>query len=99
MDYLKNISRTLGKGAAIRLIVPTFFDPRRRVSQRVLDSLAKTFGNRVAKPIRVDTQLSEAPGAGKTIFEYAPRSRGAIDYARLTERVATMPPFDNDKTE
>jgi chromosome partitioning protein len=84
MDYLKNISRTLGKGAAIRLIVPTFFDPRRRVSQRVLDSLAKTFGNRVAKPIRVDTQLSEAPGAGKTRFEYAPRRRGAIDYARMT---------------
>jgi chromosome partitioning protein len=99
MDYLKLISRTLGKGATIRLIIPTFYDSRRRVSQRVLDALAKTFGDRVTKPIRVDTQLSEAPGEGKTIFEYAPRSRGAVDYARLTERVATMPPLATDTTE
>lgn len=99
MEYLKTISRTLGKGASIRLIIPTFYDTRRRVSQRVLDSLNKTFGDRVARPIRVDTQISEAPGEGKTIFEYAPRSRGAVDYARLTERVATMPPLARDKTE
>ncbi|GIK41260.1 MAG: hypothetical protein BroJett011_50930 [Chloroflexota bacterium] len=99
LEYLKTISRTLGKGATIRLIIPTFYDPRRRVSQRVLGALEKTFGERVTKPIRVDTQLSEAPGAGKTIFEYAPRSRGAVDYARLTEAVATMPPLDRDKAE
>jgi chromosome partitioning protein len=99
LEYLKSISRMLGKSATIRLIIPTFYDPRRRVSQRVLSALEKTFGDRVTKPIRVDTQLSEAPGDGKTIFEFAPRSRGAIDYARLTEVVAAMPPLDNDKTE
>lgn len=99
MEYLKSISRMLGKSAAIRLIIPTFFDPRRQVSQRVLAALEKTFGDRVALPVRVDTKLSEAPGEGKTIFEYAPRSRGAIDYARLTEVVATMPPLDRNKTE
>ena len=99
LEYLKSISRMLGKSATIRLIVPTFYDPRRRVSQRVLSALEKTFGDRVTKPIRVDTQLSEAPGDGKTIFEFAPRSRGAIDYARLTEVVATMPPLDPSQTE
>jgi len=99
LEYLKSISRMLGKGATIRLIIPTFFDPRRQVSLRVLAALEKTFGDRVTLPVRVDTKLSEAPGEGKTIFEYAPRSRGAVDYARLTEVVATMPPLDQDKTE
>lgn len=99
LEYLKSISRTLGKGATIRLIIPTFYDPRRRVSERVLTALEKTFGERVTKPIRVDAQLTEAPGVGKTIFEYAPRSRGAIDYARLTELVAAMPPLDRYQTE
>lgn len=99
MDYLKSVSHILGKSATIRLIIPTFYDPRRRVSERVLTALEKTFGARVTKPIRVDTQLSEAPGGGKTIFEYAPRSRGAIDYARLTELVATMPMLEPNKTE
>ena len=90
MGYLQSISRTLGHTAAIRLVIPTMYDPRRRVSKQVI-KLLKDLGPRVARPIRVDTQLSEAPGHGKTIFEYAPRSRGAVDYARLTETVAKMP--------
>jgi len=92
MDYLKDIHSVLGKGAEIRLIVPTMYDPRRKVSEQVL-SLLKKLGPRVARPIWIDTKLSEAPGSGKTIFEYAARSRGAVDYAHLTETVAEMGPI------
>lgn len=90
MTYLKNVHSILGKGAIIRLVIPTMYDPRRKVSQQVLDMLKK-LGPKVTEPIWVDTKLSEAPGEGQTIFEYASRSRGAADYARLTEMVATMP--------
>jgi len=93
MSYLRTISRMLGRGAIIRLIIPTFYDPRRRVSDLVLQSLVNDFGSRVTHPIRIDTLLSEAPGVGKTIFEYAQRSRGARDYARLAELVDRMPPL------
>ena len=93
MSYLRTISRMLGRGATIRLIIPTFYDPRRRVSDLVLQSLVNDFGSRVTHPIRIDTLLSEAPGVGKTIFEYAQRSRGARDYARLAELVDRMPPL------
>jgi len=96
--YLQNIVRTLGRGAMIRLIVPTMYDPRRKVSHEVL-KLLKELGSRVAKPIRIDTQLSEAPGYGKTIFEYAPRSRGAIDYARLAETITEMPPTQSNNSK
>jgi chromosome partitioning protein len=92
MRYLREISRMLGSGATIRLIVPTFYDPRRRVSEMVLQSLINDFGPRVTPPIRIDTKLSEAPGAGQTIFEYSPGGRGANDYARLAELVEAMPP-------
>lgn len=91
MRYLRDISRMLGGGATIRLIVPTFYDPRRRVSEMVLQSLIKDFGSRVTPPIRIDTKLSEAPGVGQTIFEYAPGGRGASDYARLAELVESLP--------
>jgi chromosome partitioning protein len=91
MTYLRTVSRMLGSGGVIRLIIPTMYDPRRRVSAKVLQGLKKDFGDRVTRPIRVDTQLSEAPGVGQTIFEYAPRSRGAKDYAILAKLVDEMP--------
>jgi chromosome partitioning protein len=97
MQYLRTISRMLGRGARIRLIIPTFYDPRRRVSDLVLKSLRKDFGSRVTHPIRIDTLLSEAPGAGQTIFEYAHRSRGAQDYAKLAKLVEKMPPPDMEE--
>lgn len=99
MSYLRTISRMLGRGATIRLIIPTFFDPRRRVSELVYQALVKDFGDRVTHPIWIDTLLSEAPGAGRTIFEYARRSRGAKDYARLAELVDKMEPLEKDNTQ
>jgi chromosome partitioning protein len=95
INYLKTIHGALGKGADIRLIIPTMYDPRRNVSEHVV-RLLKKLGPRVTEPIWVDTKLSEAPGVGKTIFEYAPRSRGAIDYAQLTELVAKMSPISEN---
>ena len=96
MRYLRDISRMLGSGAAIRLIIPTFYDPRRRVSEMVLQSLIQDFGSRVTPPIRIDTKLSEAPGEGQTIFEYTPGGRGATDYARLADLVEAMPPLSEE---
>jgi chromosome partitioning protein len=92
MEYLSIVNRTLGGSASIRLIIPTMYDPRRRVSKEVIRLLMQ-LGPRVTRPIRIDTLLSEAPGQGNTIFEYAPRSRGAMDYAQLTETVAKMRPL------
>jgi chromosome partitioning protein len=99
LRYLRDISRLMGgKGAVIRLIIPTFYDPRRRVSEMVLQTLIEDFGTRVTHPIRIDTKLSEAPGSGQTIYEYAPGGRGATDYARLAELVESMPPItDRDR--
>ena len=93
MAYLREVTRVLGRGAAVRLIVPTFYDVRRRMSSQVLETLLNEFSDRVSHPIRTDTRLSEAPGVGQTIFEYAHRSHGAQDYARLVELVDRLPPY------
>jgi chromosome partitioning protein len=72
----------------LRYIVPTFFDRRVRKSEEILDQLHSHFGEQVCAPIRYNVRLSEAPGYGQTIFEFAPHSTGADDYIRLMERVA-----------
>ncbi len=69
-------------------ILPTFYDARTRISKQVLDSVRDEFGDRILNGvIRINTALREAPGCNKTIFEYAPLSRGAFDYYRLTEEI------------
>ncbi len=96
MEYLHEINQALGRGADIRLIIPTMYDPRRKISKEVLSQL-RTIGKkiRITEPIWIDTKLSEAPGEGQTIFEYAPASRGAQDYQNLVEHVLDMDPVNH----
>jgi chromosome partitioning protein len=84
------VKQVKGTSSSIRLIIPTMFDPRVRQSGELLADLKARFGLLVTDPIRVNVRLSEAPTLGKTIYEYDPRSRGAIDYALLVERLSVQ---------
>jgi chromosome partitioning protein len=70
-------------------VVPTFFDSRNKISKQAVDALATYFKDRVFPPVHVNARLKEAPSHDKTIFEYAPESRGAQDYLAVVERIAT----------
>ena len=72
---------------ALRYILPTFMDRRVKKSQEILNQLQNYYGELICEPIRYNVRLSEAPGYGQTIFEYAPRSPGAQDYDALSERI------------
>ena len=95
--YLQSIVKRLGRGAQLRLVIPTMYDPRRRISAQTVN-LLRGLGPRLTEPIWVDTKLSEAPGVGQTIFEYDSRSRAAGDYNRLAETVMKMPPISANST-
>ena len=84
------IAQIKGNRSCVRMIIPTLFDPRVRQSGELLEQLKERYGALVADPIRVNVRLSEAPTLGQTIYEYDPRSRGAVDYALLVERISTM---------
>ncbi len=68
-------------------ILPTFMDRRVKKSQQIYDMLLEYYHSRVCAPIRYNVRLSEAPGVGKTIYEFAPRSAGAEDYHALVARI------------
>jgi len=88
IETLKAISGVPGHRVRLFLIVPTLYRGRLRKDREIMKLLRRYFADRVAPPIRMDVRLSEAPSHGKTIYEYAPHSSGAADYARLVERVA-----------
>lgn len=89
-DFLAAIQgvRRYNPSLQLKYILPTFFDLRVRKSSEILQQLVDHFQHLVLPPIRYNVDLSECPAHGKTIFEYASRSRGSRDYARLVERIA-----------
>lgn len=85
---IAQIGRVKGSSGSLRAIVPTMFDPRMRQSVELLGQLRERYGPLVTAPVRVNVRLSEASGQGRSIYEFDPRSRGAIDYAQVVERLS-----------
>jgi len=74
-----------------------------RQHRAVTGSVTHEFGaTKLLPPIRNDIRLAEAMAAGKPIRVYAPKSRGAEDFAALTEaiitRLAPDEPHDQKRT-
>jgi chromosome partitioning protein len=70
-------------------ILLTMYDARTKTSEEVARQIKDYFKGKVLKtviPRNVD--LSRAPSYGKTIFQYAPESAGAIAYAQLAEEIS-----------
>ena len=83
LSAIQRYHRRLG----LNYILPTFLDRRVKKSQNIYDLLLEYYHSRVCSPIRYNVRLSEAPGLGETIYEYAPRSPGAEDYQSLVKRI------------
>lgn len=62
--------------------------------RQIIDQLRTQFGaGRLTGFIRPDIKLAEAFSAGQSIFDYAPRSRGAQDYALFAQELQRLWPM------
>ncbi len=84
---IKQINRLLGHRLDLFGVLPTLFDSRARLCKESLDTLRETFGAACLDPVHYAIKAKEAPSQGKTLFEYAPSSPTAQDYARLVDRL------------
>jgi len=89
LQLAETMKRLRGHGwqGGILGVLPTFYDERTRESQENLEELRRRFGELVLPPIHRATVLRECSAAGRTIFEFAPKSRAAEEYARLVWEV------------
>ena len=89
LDFNQNLAaiQRFHPSLALRYVLPTFYDRRVRKSLEIQELLRAHYGQQLCLPVRYNVRLSEAPGYGQTIYEYAPRSPGAEDYWNLTERI------------
>ena len=90
LDFIQSLEqiRKYNRSLVLHYVVPTFFDRRVRKSGEILAQLKTHFATQLCQPIRYSVRLSEAPGYGQTIYEYAANSTGAEDYQHLVERIS-----------
>jgi len=80
-------------GREISYILPTVHDRRVSKTRRIMDKLKKHFNSKLLDKISYTTRISEAAGAGLTIFEYQPRHPAALEYKRLARRIDAEPRY------
>jgi chromosome partitioning protein len=82
---LRHVNDVLLHPIEVAGVLPTFYDVRNKISKQAVEALAGYFKGRVFPPIRINAKLKEAPAHSQTIFEYAPESHGAADYAAAVD--------------
>ncbi len=91
MQLIYTVNATHNADLRLSAIIPTFFNRNTRLAREISDDIVKNFGpDRLLPGIRMNISLAEAPGHGKSIFEYAPHSTGAQDYMEVAGRIDGM---------
>ncbi|UCB47973.1 MAG: AAA family ATPase [Deltaproteobacteria bacterium] len=69
-------------------VIATMFDRRTRISKEILKDIRDHFKGKMFRTvINANVKLREAPGFGKSIVDYARKSRGCTDYDALAKEV------------
>ena len=100
------VSKRVNRELKVAGVVLCLYDSGTRLGSEVIDDLGQYFGSskhanspwaaaRVFQTrIRRNIRLAECPSFGQSIFQYAPTSRGAEDYASLAGEVQGRAPAE-----
>ena len=81
------VQAQLNPALTVAGLILTMYDARTNLAQAVVEEVRGHFPATLRTVIPRSVRLSEAPSHGKTIFEYAPGSRGAEAYAQLAQEL------------
>lgn len=79
--------RSSGAGLVLLGILPTMFDSRYKDHNQTVPQWEKAFPGLVLPIVRKLSAIAQAPGAGVSLWEFAPKSEAAADYAAVLEEV------------
>jgi len=88
LQTIQLVKKRLNSSLEISGIIITMFDKRKNICKDVAKKVKEHFKNKVFKTmIRENVRLAEAPGFGKSIYQFSPDSHGAEDYKNLTKEI------------
>lgn len=96
METIDLVRGNLKEDLRIAGALLTMYDRRSKLARSVVKEIRQNFQGHVYKTIIPrNVSLAEAPGVGKTIFQFAPDSYGARAYNALAEEVLKNSPGDS----
>ena len=88
LDTVEKIKRRTNPGLEILGVVVTMYDRRTVLGRDILSQIQEVFGGKVFKTmITRNVRLEESPAYKESIFTFAPKSKGAIQYRDLGKEV------------
>jgi chromosome partitioning protein len=116
LETIQLVSKRVNKDLRVAGVALCLYESGTRLGGEVVEDLENYFsGTRKASPawsgarlfktrVRRNIRLAECPSFGQTIFQYAPTSRGAEDYASLASELQGRAPsplwmVDDDRAE
>jgi chromosome partitioning protein len=88
LSTVELVHKRLNHSLIIGGIIATHYDARKGLHKEVLETIREHFKDKVFKTnIRATVALAEASSFGKDIFEYKPKSNGALDYFNLVKEI------------
>ena len=88
IETIRRVRANFNPGLKFQGILLTMFDARNKLSRQIETEVRSHFEDKVFQTIVPrNVRLSEAPGFGKNIFQYDPKSLGAKTYYNLSAEV------------
>ena len=87
-EFYTTVRKRLNPRLEILGVLFTRVESRTRISREVIGLVSGVFREEIfTTQIRKNVRLAEVPGAGDSVFDYAPASHGAEDYRDLAQEV------------
>lgn len=87
VQTVEKVSAEYGRSdLKVSLVIPTLYR-KTQLADEILEKLQQYFPDNCATPVPMNVAIDEAQSHGKTIWEYAPWSRGATLLQAVAERV------------
>ncbi|MEM9798755.1 MAG: AAA family ATPase, partial [Planctomycetota bacterium] len=97
VEIVQLLRRKLNPDLEITGVLACLYDSRLRLAREVLGELRAHFPEQLfRRPIAQNVKLAETPSFSRTIFEYAPDSKGAEDYLTVAREFLEREGVDVD---
>jgi chromosome partitioning protein len=84
LETIEDVRSFTNPHLRLRGVIATMFDPRTNLGRDILANVDDKFGLEViGPPVRKSVRFAEAPAAGETIFQRAPKVPGAEAYVEI----------------